>query len=505
MQTHEQYNGVFLSSDNQFAGLLNIAGADSILKIVGGESFLERPETEYVDIHGVLNDGKKASLLDCVFHGRTQYRFDENTQFESLFFPNYVVVGEEFIRSDEPVIKAVRYHFENVSCLLSQHETFQSLRPDADEVHRILEADHKRHEKIAEEYGWPKRSFKPQIGEHPHLLYFSGLWEIMACESNIGKVSLKNRTSHNMGSARGIGISNQVTANIEFSEPKALGAAIRSLYTLHGLFELSLGQRQRYHWIELELIHCSKGSGHDMPQIARLYWSLCNERVDSASKMRAGDILLAPDRHPEEFAKVVTGWMNSSEAMGDPRERFATAFFGSYGINRIVGAANMFDLLPESHTPKAKEADAPLKEATMQCRRIFTDLPDSFAKQSVLSALGRIGKASLRDKVYHRADKVIAAAGGKFPELYLPCNHAVLSRNHYVHGSKGAFDYQEHFTEFAFITDTLEFIFAVSDLLDLGWNLKRWMDKGLSMTHAFGSYVVNYPQNISRLKALVGK
>ncbi|WP_159086554.1 HEPN domain-containing protein [Burkholderia sp. LA-2-3-30-S1-D2] len=505
MQTHEQYNGVFLSSDGQFTGLLNISGAESILKIVGKKSFFGHPGTECADIHGLLNDGKKVSLLDCVLHGKTQYRSDENTQFEDIFFPNYVVVGEQFIRSGEPAIKAIRYHFENVSCLLSQHETFQSLMPDANEVHRILEADHNRQEKIAEEYGWPKRPFKPQIGEHPHLLYFSGLWEIMACESKIGKVSLTNRTSHNIGSARGIGISNQVTANIEFSEPKTLSAAIRSLYTLHGLFELSLGQRQRYHWIELELIHRSKASDHDIPQIARLYWSLCNERVESDSKMRLGDVLLAADRRPEEFAKVVTGWMNSSEAMGDPRERFATAFFGSYDINRIVGAANMFDLLPESHAPKVKEADAVLKEATMQCRNIFKDLPDSFSKQSVLSALGRIGKASLRDKVYHRADKVIAAAAGKFPELHLPCNHAVLSRNHYVHGSKGTFDYQEHFTEFAFITDTLEFIFAVSDLLDLGWDFKGWMDEGLSMMHPFGSYVVNYPQNISRLKSLVGK
>jgi hypothetical protein len=78
-------------------------------------------------------------------------------------------------------------------------------------------------------------------------------------------------------------------------------------------------------------------------------------------------------------------------------------------------------------------------------------MPDSFSKQSVLSGLGRVGTASLRDKVYYRADKVMAAAGNKFPDLYLPCNHAVLARNHYVQDSQASFDYQEHFTEFAFI------------------------------------------------------
>jgi hypothetical protein len=152
MQTHDQYNDVFLSSDSQFAGHLSIAGADSLVKLIG-KSFWARPETEYADIHGMLGDGRKASLLDCVLHGQTQHRFDENTQFESTFFPNYVVIGEEFIRSNEPVIRAVHYHSENIAGLLSGHKTFQSLSPDPDDVRRLLEEDHKRSEKIAEKHG----------------------------------------------------------------------------------------------------------------------------------------------------------------------------------------------------------------------------------------------------------------------------------------------------------------------------------------------------------------
>ncbi|WP_457811888.1 HEPN domain-containing protein [Sinorhizobium meliloti] len=502
MQTQDQYSGVFFPGDSKFAGHLRIADADSLVKLIG-KSFWAHPETEYTDIHGLLGDGRKASLLDCVLHGQTQHRFDENTQFECVFFPNYVVVGEEFIRSNEPVIRAVRYHFENVSSLLSGHKTFRSLRPDPDDVRRLLEADHGRSEKIAETHGWPKRPFKPEVGEHPHLLYFSGVGEIVTTDAQMGRISLTNRTSHSAGTAAGIGIDNEVTANIEFAEPKTLSDAVRALYTLHGLFELSLGHRQHYRWIELELTHREKHDKHDQHQRARLYWSLCNERVKDSSKTSLADVLLAPDRRPEEFAKVAAGWMDSAKIMGDPRERFATAFFASYGINRIVGAANMFDLLPESHAPKKKEPDALLKAAVEQCRKIFVALPDSFAKQSVLSALGRVGTASLRDKVRHRADKVMATAGDKFPDLYLPCNHAVLARNHYVHGSPASFDYQEHFTEFAFLTDTLEFVFAVSDLLDLGWDFKSWMGEGTSMTHAFGAYIINYRENMRRLNALV--
>ncbi|MCZ0947218.1 hypothetical protein N7T98_07500 [Pseudomonas syringae pv. tomato] len=503
MPTHEQYNGIFLSTNSEFAGLLKIAGADSILKLVG-KSAWAYPENGRTDIHGMLNDGKKVSLLHCVLHSASQYRFDENSQSESVFFPNYVVVGEEFITSDEPVIQAIRYHFQNVDCLVSGHKTFQSLRPETAEIYQILETDYKREKKIAEKYGWESRAFEPQIGEHPQLLYFSGLWEIVASNAKIGKVSLTNRSSHNLGSAAGIGINNEVTANIEFAEPKTLDEAIDALHTLHGLFELSLGHRQRLRWIELGLTQRSKEHVRDRSKTARLYWSLCNERVEGDSSTSLGDILLGPDRNPEEFAKVATGWMDSADTMGDPRVRFATAFFGRYSINRIVGAANMFDLLPESHVPKTKEADTSLKDAVTQCRKIFAGLPESFARQSVLSSLGRIGKASLRDKIYHRADKIIEVAGDKFPELYLPCNHAVLCRNHYVHGSAGSFDYQKNFSEFVFIIDTLEFVFAASDLLDLGWDMRRWMGQGVTMTHSFGAYIVNYSQNISRLKSLLG-
>ncbi|GAB0062959.1 hypothetical protein IBA8401_39890 [Pseudomonas syringae] len=63
---------------------------------------------------------------------------------------------------------------------------------------------------------------------------------------------------------------------------------------------------------------------------------------------------------------------------------------------------------------------------------------------------------------------------------------------------------KKNFSEFVFIIDTLEFVFAASDLLDLGWDMRRWMGQGVTMTHSFGAYIVNYSQNISRLKSLLG-
>lgn len=504
MKTHDNYNGIFISNENQLSGHLIISGTESIVKLIG-ESTASRTPGEYEDIYGLLADGSRASLLSCVPRGWTEHHVGENSLVESSYFPNYVVIGGEHVGSNEPVIRAVRYHFENADSLVSGYKTFTSLSPNPEDVRKLLEEDHKRSEQYAKEHGWPNRSFEPEIGEHPHLVYYSGKWEIVASDTDLGKISLTNRTSHGMGTAAGIGFNNEVTANIEFAEPKTIRDAIRALYTLHGLFEVSLGHRQRYRWIELELTHRMQGGMKDFYQTARLYWSFCNERVEGNSRPHLMDVLLAPDRRQEEFTRVVTGWMDSTATMGDPRERFATAFFGKYGIDRIVGAANMFDLLPESHAPKKKEPDTMLEAAVQKGREIFAALPDSTARQSMLSALGRVGTASLRDKVYHRADIVKAAMAGKFPDLYLPCNLAVLARNHYVHGSPASFDYRDNFTEFTFLTDTLEFVFAASDLIEIGWDLSGWIGHGTTMTHAFGTYIVNYQENMRRLKILISK
>jgi hypothetical protein len=89
------------------------------------------------------------------------------------------------------VIRSVHYHFENVD------------------------------EKFAKEHGWAKGQFDAEIGEHPLLLYYSGVREIIKFFSDLGTISLNNWTSHGMGSARGIGFENEVVVTIEFASPKS--------------------------------------------------------------------------------------------------------------------------------------------------------------------------------------------------------------------------------------------------------------------------------------------
>jgi len=53
-----------------------------------------------------------------------------------------------------------------------------------------------------------------------------------------------------------------------------------------------------------------------------------------------------------------------------------------------------------------------------------------------------------------------------------------------------------------FFSDTLEFVFATSDLIEAGWDMKVWIARGTTMSHPFGSYWASYSDRLRALKAL---
>ncbi len=502
MNDYSEYNGVFVPNIDGLIGHLVISGEKSFVKLVGGGVHGFGTHTN-ANIYGTTSDGKKVSLIDCVLKEISNHHSHGGVQSEATFFPNFITIGDEFVNPDEETIAEVRYCFDNADKMISYTGTFREIDVSVDRVRDLLEEDYRTHQESARQYGWPEFSFEPEIGEYPKILLYSGRWEIMSSNVDIGRISLVNNTSHGFGDARGIGFKNKVIAIIEFLEPKNIYNTVHNISALHSLLELNLGGRQSYRSIDLVFPDSGNVEGESRRKSVRLQWVLCNERVKNKSSARSFDVLCDPNRNPDEFARIVAGWMNSDADMRGPRNRFSVAFNSRYGIDRIVGAANMFDLLPLYCVPKKVEQSAETKAAVDQCRRIFRDLPDSFARQSVLSALGRVGTASLRDKVLYRTKKLVELSFGRLVGIEIPCNHAIIARNYYVHGSDSSFDYEDNFVEFAFLTDTLEFVFAISDLIDLGWDFGAWVSRQSTLSHPFYMYVHCFPENMSRLTALI--
>ena len=143
--------------------------------------------------------------------------------------------------------------------------------------------------------------------------------------------------------------------------------------------------------------------------------------------------------------------------------------------------------------------------AKQRCQKIFNSLPDSYERGSVLNALGRVGKASLKHKTRHRAGYVVSAIGVRLPDLVSVLDVAIDCRNHYVHGSESKIDYSENLNMVTFFTNTLEFVFAASELTEAGWDIRAFMDTPTSMSHPFGAYRVSYDANLQAFKVLQSK
>jgi hypothetical protein len=163
----------------------------------------------------------------------------------------------------------------------------------------------------------------------------------------------------------------------------------------------------------------------------------------------------------------------------------------------------MFDVLPSTACPDTVSLSSDLENARTKARNEFRGLPDSPERNSILSALGRIGKASLKRKVRERIKLITGIVGGQFPELDMVADYAVDCRNHYVHGSPSRINFTENFDQVTFFIDTLEFVFAASDLIESGWDILSWSSQGTMHSHPFGRYRINYLNNLSRFKKLL--
>jgi hypothetical protein len=274
-----------------------------------------------------------------------------------------------------------------------------------------------------------------------------------------------------------------------------------TIYRVHRLIEylgLLVGRPQNLVRLHIE-------SKTVPPQILDVHCSLPPKRSLSSEREKPSsfDVLLDGARSPQEFSSILRRWLDRGREWHDARWRFFNSFAQQrhYDIDRLIASANMFDILPDSAVPPDVLLTTAEEAAQSESRRLFRALPATPQRDSVLGALGRMGKSSLKHKVRHRAQRLIDSSGQAFPQLLMVTEEAVNCRNYYVHGSTPRFDYDKNFDLVIFLTDTLEFVFAVSDLIDAGWDLQSWIARPTSMTHPFGGYRIAYNQALKSLSS----
>lgn len=487
----EEYNnfrksGTFkLSANSEVQGELALKGAQTSLELYSHDFF----DTHSVrDIHGIFHDRSKVSLLECITNSGPSRgsKGGEDYHFSNVF-PHLAIFGDEHIQSTDRKICEMSFSVDDASTLFYDFDAFGSVVKARPHMERIIESK--------------KSQRKIEIGDHPQIFYFTGKYEIFSAKTILGQISARHGISFASPSPKGIKLDNTIFLNIKFEFEKTIKEALDCIYDVLRFLEIIAGRPQNI----LKLRFRAK-SLSEHPVFFDAYWSMRPYRNndDASRSPHPSDLLLQAVSNPERFGIVFSRWLELNEDRRNARVRFSTAFAhqNRYTIDRLVGAANMFDILPASAVPVSFSLTDDIKQAKENARKTFKALPDSPERESILNALGRLGKATLKRKIRSRAKLITDTIGEYFPDLEFVIDQAVDCRNYYVHGSVTKINYGKYVDQMMFFTETLEFIFGASDLVDAGWDIHTWVKQESTLSHPFDNYRFSYSNNLLEFKEL---
>ena len=495
MDTFEKakLTGIFFSLENkQVLGELNLLGKETSLILRHSDVFTFS-DIIYGILYGQDNIFKqKITLINCITTSLLTNPYKVHESFSENIFPHYVAIGNCYVPYDKKSITQIRFLINDSSTLFYDFDAFGHLLVPVESIEEIIRLHTK------------KLNREVAIGSEPRLLYFSGKYEIFSTDTILGTLSAWHRPNFSFGGTDGIFIKNTIFIDLKFKQAVIFDESINSMNIIIQYFEMLIGRPQNIHTIEIVV------EEDENPEIIDIYptmWPKYNTS-NYDIKPSPSEILIDPILDSEQFSSILINWLDKNSTWRDARSRFFTSFRegNTHGIDRLIRSANMFDIIPSSAFPDKVNLPKELKSAKDECRAIFKKLPPSPERDSILGALGRIEKMSLKNKVRQRVNIIFNMVSSNFPDLIKVTDEAVNCRNHYVHGSESKIDYSNQDNSnsiLPFLIDTLEFVFAASELVEAGWDIKSWCKKGSIMFHPFNQYRMNYRNNLQQLNFLL--
>lgn len=482
--------GHFTVQGVDHAGALKLDGTATELQVYS-EDFFHLKTEEMACVRGVSNEGVSISALHCVpltlsgnatYHGKHRHYM--------VLRPNFVALGPRYLEPAERVITSITLGFSDANSLFYDWGTFGSIFED-----RKLSFGQRR--EILR--GMKQRPRHRKRGGWLRLYYHWDRGPIVETNCGLGKISVWNATSGKFPSPNGIELRNNVRVTLEFESPVDRDAALRAMYQMVSLFELTAQAQQDIEEINLRHLHAEE---REVP----LSLHVMNAERRKAEKLHPTDALLNGGLHEEEFARVLTRWMDTTGSRDPARQRFIGGFRrgSNYTIDRLVGAANAFDLLPsEDFTKKVPVEITSLVDQLRKQVQLAAKENETIREHKALflNNLGRVGDLNLRSKVLQRWSTVPPSIAAKFSGMDEAIAFSVQARNFFVHGSEIKTS-KEAAYELAPFTDTLEFVFGVSELCTCGWNADRWAVESYSWSRSKW-YISNFSENLRRLKQAV--
>jgi len=443
----EVHRATFNLSGKKVPGILTLKGRRSTLELWNDEFFHVFGGT----LHGTTADAKAVSVLDCLESHPTSTSGKEHSGFRGSVRFGLVTVGHgEHLDADAEAVIAVDFSFEELEWLSRTGVNGPySYIPDPDPA-------------LIESLRQHKPDYMPDVGDGAMLAYFGGETTVLPeTPTEIGTVSINRGLNVQVGG--GVSFTDMSSVTIDFDTPLTVHETSDRMNALRHFFGLAMGYLPV---VKGAKIATSRREGRDTRQYPVFQLDLHCPAERPGSKERLGHRLLDCNGQPrkDELRTVLTSWFtrNANQERRDANWRFFDCFLEGrhFSINRTIAAANMFDLLPKTDWPHSKMKD-------------------------------------LKRKIRHKAEPVRHAIGAnRLARLEEVVDHAVDCRNHYVHGTPAKLDYNRMHIQ-AFLTDTLEFVYGVAELIECGWNA-QWLADLQPGDHPFASYLKVYDLQLNR-------
>lgn len=469
-------NGSFsIGSHHGLHGTLSLQGSNSILHIWTSHS-LHLNFLNYQDITGTLDNQEKVSLIKCV--NIREHLTDIFTHYE--FFPHYVTIGHSYLYNSDRIIERISFTVDDAYALFSYGKFFETLRPNLSQLEKLTRL------------GIFNRLRSIEEDNNPMIVYSTIKPIIFSVDTTIGKISAHNCVVTNQ-SIEELSIEKKILVSIKFTDFLSIEEMYEKIDRVLRFLEIISGRPQNL--LEIKVTVKDQDESEQLSLHLNTY-PVRTKRTENPSP-NSCNVLINADNKPEQFASLMSHWLKQDEdnTWRIARRRFSDVWDKqrSYDPNRIVAAANMFDLLPRSIFPEEIELPRNLIEAIQTSKKLFKKLPCSSKRDSFLTYLGQINKLSLKEKIRYRSQLIKNIIQDDLREIDRVTDEAVELRNFYVHGDKSN-GRREKLTKFTpFLTDTLEFVFCVSDLIDLNWDFLSWYKIPGRAGHPFNAYMYSYP------------
>ena len=376
-------HGVFsVPPDQKANGTLTLAGRNSQLQL-WSDSPLDISTN--ATITGVLDNLTKVSLIGCNVRSEGHIGKRHQIRYKYLVSPQCVLFGSRHISANEGVVREISFVLEHAVALFQDVEAYGTIFNNSAAVTTVAKLDN------------PEASIEVQ--ERNWISYYTGKESVFSADTAIGRVSANHTPVFTIGKDRNHGLEKVIELSIRFDEPLPVIESLNRMGRVLQFFDLVVGCAQN---VSSVCIHTGLSDpSHSLEVYATGYVGRHGARQESESgSILRTTVLLHPVDESVEFAQVLRAWLETDVERYTARVRLAHDWGKRvYRYNRIIAAANVFDLLPNGVYGSKPSLTSELAAAVEASREIFCGLPQSEERDDVLGYLGRIGGWRLKRKI----------------------------------------------------------------------------------------------------------